>query len=110
MEWTTRINDDQMVLSVPISIGSAVSVLGIMRRSSAFSPEVKEWLDSAKGDFIYSYLDMQKFRNVMRQWWREINVPFRRMSFSTARPMVTIGRSMRSSLRVPSSTTMTFIS
>ena len=45
----------------------------------------------------------------MRQWWRETCELARRMSLSSARPMVTTERSSSSSVRTPSSTTVIFM-
>jgi hypothetical protein len=85
-EWTATIIDDQMVLSEPISIGSIMAVLSLLRRSPAFSPEVKTWLYSAKGRFLYSNLDMLKLRNLMRQWWRENEGHFAAKDYAAVKP------------------------
>ena len=85
-EWTTRMNDDQLVLSLPISIGSATDVLRLMRKSSVFSPEVKAWLGSADGKFSFRTLDMAKFRSLMRQWWRENESHFAEKDYAAVKP------------------------
>lgn len=79
-------NDDQWVVSLPISIGSASDVLSLLRRSPAFSSKVKAWVGSGGSGFSFRTIDMRKFRDVMRQWWRENESHFAAKNYAAVKP------------------------
>ena len=92
--WEIGMRDTDIRTSfMPISIGSILDVLSILRRSPAFNEDVKKWVEDSLGVSI-SKLDMPKCRNLMRMWWRENEGHFAKRDYAAVKPGAPLGRNL----------------
>ena len=88
-------------LVYPKSIGCAVSTLGIMRNSPAFSPAVRNWADKTYIRVRYAEelpegapvlfpksdaIDLTALRKAMREWWKENAGSFAAKDYASVKP------------------------
>lgn len=92
-EWEMAFDDGRRVYYVPISIGSVLRVLSILRKSAAFNEDVHKWVEGGIG-ILPRHLDMPKCRNIMRTWWRENEGAFTRRDYSAVKPGAPLGRNL----------------
>lgn len=93
--------DERRDIVYPVSIGSAVSALGIMKGSPAFNPAVRKWAEDAferveygqsKLDLVVptpipkADIDLKELRQSMREWWKENAPAFAAKDYASVKP------------------------
>ena len=79
--------------NLQFSIASILDVFGIIRRSSAFNADLKEWV-KAEPSIPLRILDVPKCREVMRTWWRENEEHFAKRNYAAVKPGAPLGKNL----------------
>ena len=108
--WDDRIVDDVVNILYPVSVGSAVTTLAILRNSPVFDTAVQKWADNAYQRVIHAEykklgftlpdhlipfptatdIDLADLRKSMREWWRENARYFETKDYASVKPGVPI--------------------
>ena len=81
------------VYYMPISIGSILRALSVLRESAAFNEDVHKWVENGIAAEL-RMLDMPKCRQVMRSWWLENKEHFAKRDYAAVRPGAPLGRNL----------------